>query len=268
MKTSIPYSRVIAVVVGATLWLAAISGGAEPPTRGKKTPETQPARESAESYLVKGKSISASLEKSRSPLAEGGVVLLTEAPGAAEAEWKEDLSVMERILRDAIRRVGDEDAPMAMGIKLTTIGRGSPMYLEGCGAVFSATVAWPLAPAGLAGGANGEVTRPPVSAWERAKRELNGGGAMGQTKGNSSPHVFEQVKVDQLVDSIMRALPEATNIRHLKDNEFVFVTVSGLDGGGNALRLTMKARKSDIDDAARWSMKPQDFRQRVATRIG
>jgi hypothetical protein len=46
------------------------------------------------------------------------------------------------------------------------------------------------------------------------------------------------------------------------------VTISGADDTGNPKRLTLKAKKSDIDDASTGKIKPDEFAKRVAHRIG
>jgi hypothetical protein len=48
----------------------------------------------------------------------------------------------------------------------------------------------------------------------------------------------------------------------------VFVTVSGFDETGLPVRMTLKARKADIDQAAGGKIDADDFKQRVARRIG
>jgi hypothetical protein len=207
---------------------------------------------------------------------DGPVLLLTQQLATnAEAELTEDLQIMDRLLRNAVARADTSagDGPTVMGIRLTAINRGLPLYIEGAGAVFSATVNWPLAPrdgAAPAGRRDGnEKPKTSDSAWERAKRELHGAhmvGAYGKGAAQEPP-AFDQAKVDQLIDSIVKTLPEATNVRHVDADEHLFMTVVGLGEGGAAVRLTLKARKSDIDATAKGSMSPAEFRKRVGTRI-
>jgi hypothetical protein len=84
------------------------------------------------------------------------VVLVTrDLSESALAEMKEDLTVMDKLVRDEIARAGGEDPDRPWGIKLTMVGRFPPMYVEGGGAVFSTAVNFPLAAAG-----GGATTRP------------------------------------------------------------------------------------------------------------
>jgi hypothetical protein len=79
---------------------------------------------------------------------------------------------------------------------------------------------------------------------------------------------FDQGKLDALVDALIKALPEANNIRHLKGGESVFVTITGIDEGGQPVRLTLKAAKADIDAVAEGKLTVEEFAKRITRRIG
>jgi hypothetical protein len=206
----------------------------------------------------------------RTPSPEAPAIISTQPlDAAAQTEWREDLNVMDKILRDEMGRAGVDGGMRAMGIKLTMIGQTAPTYVENCGVIFTSAVNWPLAPSGGASGNKDDRPRAPDSPWERAKRELNG--ATSEPKGRrpeAPPPAFDQAKLDDLVSAIVKVLPQATNFRHLGEQEFVFVTVVGADEGGNPLRLTLKAKKADIDRAARGQVSPPDFAALVTRRIG
>ncbi|MEX2140132.1 MAG: hypothetical protein WD894_12780 [Pirellulales bacterium] len=209
-------------------------------------------------------------------------VIVTQPMSAqVQAEWKEDLSVMDKLLGDEIVRVSGESVPQAMGIRLTLLGHAGSMYLEGCGAVFSYGVNLPLA----AGKGVAKVEQPPnnsVSAWQRAKDEIARGWAdaggqrapLGAPPAIASGHTtfrrtrFDHAKLDELVSAIVRQLAEAKNIRHLREGEFVIVTVAGFDDAGAPVRLTLKVSKSDIGKAANGTLTPQDFKSCIGLRIG
>ena len=198
------------------------------------------------------------------PTADTPAIVTTEAiDETTQSEWKEDLNVMEKLLRDKLSQVSDGGS--AMGIKLMMLGRASPIYVEWCGAIFSASVNFPLAPAGKGSATREARPRDQASAWERARRELKGENSPVQ---GQPPPAFEQAKVDELIDAIVKVLPEATNFRHLKPDEFVFVTVAGVDEDAQPVRLTLKAKKVDIDAAAGGKITAEEFAKRVARRIG
>lgn len=202
-------------------------------------------------------------------------VIVTQTISAkTHAEWKEDLSVMDKLLGDEIVRVSGESVPQAMGIRLTMFGYAAPMYLEGCGAVFSSTVNLPLAAAEKSTPKAEDKSGGLTSAWDRAKSAIAGENRIVDRAPVASgravfpPLKFEQTKVDELVNAILKVLPEGKNIRHLQEDEFIIVTIAGYDDAGAPLRLTLKAKKSDIDRAANGGLTPDDFKARVARRTG
>ena len=199
-------------------------------------------------------------------MSEEPAVLTTEVTDpAVQEQWEEDLRVMDVLLKNATG--GTEGGLTVFGIQ-TSFGRVTPMYVEGAGVVFSLKVGWPLAPSGKEAEADAQRPRERPSAWVTAQRQLKGEGPVRVPGREAPPMVFEQEKLDAYVDAIVRVLPEATNFRHLKDNESVFVTVSGPDESGELVRLTLKVRKSDVDAAARGTLDAPAFRQRVARRVG
>lgn len=208
----------------------------------------------------------------RGPGPDAPVIITTqETDATAAAEWKEDLQVMDKLLRDEVARAGGDD-PRAMGIRLTFIGRSAPLYVEGGGVVFSTAVNFPLAPVGAGSGKKDDRPRDPASKWEQAKREISGYPMPPRLRVDgdetTAPMVFEQAKLDQLVTALAKAMTEAANMRHLKENEAVFVTVQGSDEGGAPVRLTLRAAKADVDAAAGGKLSPEEFAKRVTRRIG
>jgi len=197
---------------------------------------------------------------------QSSIITTETMDAAAQKELREDLAVMDRLVRDEVTRAG-ADAPSAMGIKITMLGQGAPMYVEGAGAVFSATVNWPLAAAGA--GKKDDRPRDPESKWEIAKREIASSNLPRRKGGEpAEPIVFDQARLDALRSALLSVLPEATNIRQLKPTESVIITIQGIDEAGYGVRMTLKASKADVDAAAAGKINADDFAQRVAQRIG
>jgi hypothetical protein len=206
-------------------------------------------------------------------------VLLVTAPmdKPTRDAWKEDMSVMYKLLRDAIETSGANAGSSAMGIRLQSLGRAAPLYVEDCGLIFRVSTNLPLASAGNQSTTQtGPTTR--ASAWELTRRQLSGevdpnlvrkqwssGGQPFALVERSIP--FDQRRVDTMISAVIETLPEASHFRHLKPGEFIFVSISGTDDVGAPRRLTLKAKKSDIDDAASAKLKPEDFKRRVARNI-
>lgn len=206
----------------------------------------------------------------RTTASDAPLVLVTRPiDDSAAAELKEDLTVMDKLVRDEVARAGGEDPQRPWGIKLTMVGRFAPMYVEGGGAVFSAAVNFPLAAAAGGSAQRDAQPREPDSKWIRAKRQITGQGLFEKLPGQPAPPPpFDQAKLDALLSTIFKTLPEATNFRHLAEGDSVFVTIVGTDDAGTPLRMTLKASKADIDAAAAGTIKPEEFAQRVAQRIG
>jgi len=204
----------------------------------------------------------------RGPSDQPTVITTEPIDAAAHKELREDLTVMDKLVREEVSRAG-ADAPSAMGIKLTIVGQSSPMYVEGAGAVFNATVNWPLAPAGATAGKKDDRPRDPESKWEIAKREIASSNLPRRKGGEpAEPIVFDQARLDALRSALLSVLPEATNIRQLKPTESVIITIQGIDEAGYGVRMTLKASKADVDAAAAGKINADDFAQRVAQRIG
>jgi hypothetical protein len=157
-----------------------------------------------------------------------------------------------------------------MGIKIVLLDSPTPMYIEGAGAVIAARINSPLQAAKEAGDNKEEKVGTGSSAWQQAKAELDAGNSRvdGRLLYKKGSGPTPAVKAEDLIDAIVKILPEATNMRTLKPDENVIVTISGVNDTGVAVRLTLKVKKSDIDDAASGKITAEEFKQRVAHRIG
>lgn len=237
------------------------------------------------------------------------LIVTTPMESANRDEWRQDLRIMDNLLRERTVRDDGVAGPEAMGIKLLMTGgqENPPMYLEEYGAVFSYAVNFPLATAKKTEAKKPANEASPDSAWERAKREvegsrngpelaggpptpasdaeyrraaesfqqrygiaMSGGNPYGAAAGFTfaPPTAFDQAKVDALVNGVLSALPEAKNMRHLKESEALVVTISGRDDMGVPMRLTFKAKKADIDQAGTGTLTPEEFKTRVARNLG
>ena len=214
------------------------------------------------------------------------LIITKPMPKEAQADWKDDLNVMDKLLHEATARVTGETVQKAMGIRLMMVGNSAPAYIEDCGAMFNLSVNLTLISTGAAVNKDGATATAP-SEWDRAKREISaksegatwtavggsGGGGFGgggQGEGvfvfdsrGSSPPQFDQLKVDDLINAIARVLPEASHMRHLPPTESIIVSVQGTDDTGAPARLTLKASKADIDDAASGKITRDEFIKRV-----
>jgi hypothetical protein len=170
------------------------------------------------------------------------LILTSETSASKQADLQEDLAIMSKVLDNALSDfgLGSERARTAMGIMLTP---GSApirnLYIEGYGALFTINLNFPLVPPPPQ--PRGEKGAPaPSSAWEQAKRQVNGAAGFDWYVGNSlmnggaqgpqSPgpwETYSKEKVDRLETATLKALKNATNIRGLRPDDSITVCIFG-----------------------------------------
>ncbi len=252
-----------------------------------------------------------STNKRRTVMTDSAPPLVLQFDSAGEktlAAMDEDLAVMTRLLEKAVERGLDEDVPPdKMGIRMwATYGGRSvrALYLEGFGALFTVKVNVPLL-----GSAPAEKKEPEKreSEWEDTRRELRGLPAAGAAETRGTPPVeYDAAQVEALKKELLRTLKNASNIRNLKPNDFVAVTVFGplageaarvglselsrssvavgyggyggsgygdvrrhllVDHGGTqpGTVLTLRVRKSDVDDFANGKLDFDAFQKKATS---
>ena len=245
---------------------------------------------------------------------------------------EEDLGVMSLLLEKGTERsVGQAGPDYKMGIPILMRSDGQStraLYLDGFGALFFLNVNIPLvAPPPVE-----EVKEPKPAAdsdWESAKRELYnqtpgtgawpggalvgmdpemvrryvpgvpGAGTAGAYAVNAAgvmtqpaPPEYDAEQVERLKQELLRALKNATNIRGLKADEFVAVTIFGAEtvvqrtvypnypkganinavgvlteatGKGNT--MTLRAKKADVDAFAKGAMNFEEFQKHATIHV-
>ena len=212
---------------------------------------------------------------------------------AAVAELREDLTVMSKLVNDAV--ADDRDDPSmrrAMGIVVNWLPGNAAtddLYIEDHGVIVQTTVRFPLAPA-----KKEETTKPAEapknSAWESARRELFGG------ENEEADVVFpperreeyDAGRVEALKNNVLKALTHASNFRRLGGDETATVVVrsrvgsrsqivvfKSQDGHGKTQAstnesdstMTIRIKKSDADALAAGKITEDEFRQRAKLAI-
>ncbi len=220
------------------------------------------------------------------------VIASSEMTPPVLAEFKEDLNVMARLVRDAVAGDrGSQATRRAMGIPVIMNWNSfadahttRPLYVDGYGAIFETSVPFPLT------AASGEKTDTQSksnesSAWDAARRELYGhpGDDADLVTDDDAHNTYSPELVEALKRSILKALANAGNFRHLKQNEKITVAVvsreakmwprslSGFPGQqpdssakSPGATLTISIKKSDADDLASGKINESDFRKRAA----
>ena len=193
---------------------------------------------------------------------------------------------MTRLIQKDLERGFAQDGPtMKMGIPIVINSPSRsirPMYIEGFGALFMIKVNFPLIGSGPKERKKPEMT---ASDWDNAKRELSSEQPDPiETVVPANDTDFDAGRVDHLKSALLEGLKNASNIRHLKPEEFVGLTIFGApafmversrSGKSAQLReaalaarqgtvLSIRVRKSDVDAFARQKLSFDEF-QRQAT---
>jgi hypothetical protein len=163
------------------------------------------------------------------------VIHSSEVDAKEQESLEQDLPVMARLLSKSISDNGAHSGYRAMGIDVTFAPGTGPirsMYIEGYGALFMLNVGFPLLPPPHR--TEQQKEKPAEdSAWEQAKHEVYGRPAQARVLTQTqSGEPYDEGKVNQLKDSLLEALKNATNIRGLKSDDFLTVCVFG--GGGSS----------------------------------
>jgi hypothetical protein len=212
------------------------------------------------------------------------------------ANIEEDLSVMYRILSKA-RKQDDSGFRLESFLSGSSGSSVKSMYIEGYGAVFMLNVRFPL----VAPQPAQEQNKPKENTseeWERAKAELSSRNTFELDLERAWSHAmgpagedYDAQKVEDLTVSVLEALKNATHIRNLKADEFVTVAILGAEGTQKRLlvqdenehadgkekrktrveasgprgesTMTIRAKKSDIDDFAKGKVGLDAFRKKA-----
>jgi hypothetical protein len=207
----------------------------------------------------------------------------------------DDLNIMNRIIEKNTGTLGDGGRAygallggpgdiMTPRMLRPLGGRPKPMYIGGYGAVFSLAVDFPLLPP--EGPEPNQVTEKADPTWIEAQRELLDPQAVLRV-GRATVHgrAYRADAVENLRSTLIGLLKHATNIRDLAPDAWLTILVQGgsatwsvygearygpdqmlmlpaARGAGRTL-LTLRARKTDIDQYATGALDAKQFRQRV-----
>lgn len=211
------------------------------------------------------------------------------------ANLEEDLSVMYRILSKARRQ--DESSKLESLFSGASSSSVRSMYIEGYGAIFMMGVRFPLV-APQPSEEPPKLKDATSEEWERAKKEL----FSRNTFEVDVEHIWHKAigpqveeydarKVEELTAGILESLKNAINIRNLKSDEFVTVAVLGAEAnparavvekeergedgkekrktriehtsGRGESTMTIRVKKSDIDDFAKGKLNMEAFRKKA-----
>ncbi len=249
--------------------------------------------------------------RNRWPSQSGGTGQVLVIP-SAEIETKdlltinEDLNVMSRIFETNLQRahmaptggsifVNDRNRNALLSM-LSGRSRSSvqSLYLQGYGVLFLMKVDFPLsAPPQTPQEDGTDRKEEGDKVWERMRQEMYEPERVAKSKTDDKAEKYDPEKVENLRTTLVESLKHASNIRNLKPEESVILTVTG--GGdsagdqtmvmtrrtivvngherviqepasvaaGSPTVLVVRAKKADIDSFAADDLDLDQFRQRV-----
>jgi hypothetical protein len=237
--------------------------------------------------------------------ATGTVLVIPTLEMKAEdlAAITEDMTVMSRIIDSQLENKESRHVWFT-GAMFGQSSMAETMYLQGYGALFLKKVDFPLSPGPtMQEGEEKETTEEGVDpVWEQTKKDIFEPQEDRRRRKERPEEKYDAEKVENLKTNVIKALKHAANIRNLKSDESVILTVTGsgdssvitniaIPGTGQAIVqqkgaksisvvtpalpigsefssptvLIIRARKSDIDSFAKGDLDLDTFRQHVQT---
>ena len=134
------------------------------------------------------------------------------------------------------------------------------LYLQGYGVLFLMKVDFPLSPSKPAQEPDEtEKEQDGDEVWRNMRLRLYEPEKLSKRKDDSAAK-YDAEKVENLKTTVINALKHASNIRSLKPDESVILTITG---SGTSAVLTIRVKKSDTDSFSKGDLDLEQFRQRV-----
>ena len=165
----------------------------------------------------------------------------------------EDMSVMSRILDKKLDLFpgGMFRGGYGSGLNFSFFGSTGAdsteaIFLQGYGALFLMKVNFPLSPPAEV--EKEKIEEPADPIWEETKREIYAPEDVGRHRRVPAAK-YDVEKVEDLKRKLIKALKHAANIRNLKPDESIIITVTGEgDQVSGTIRLLIKQSTIDADD--------------------
>jgi hypothetical protein len=218
------------------------------------------------------------------------VVRSTTTDEKSTAQLQEDLAVMARIIEKAAAEYKD-DQEQAAGIPIVALAGGRqvrPIYLEDYGVLFTLTVNIPLRAEPSAPTTEADEVKLANAEWTEARNELFGDRRPSR-RDKPGRREYNAELIEEFRESLVEALRNAGNIRHLSANDWITLVVRGRgaedevnhlvdmyltppsppaeERTDEASTLVLRVKKSDADLYAQKKLNDEAFAQKVSITI-
>jgi hypothetical protein len=221
------------------------------------------------------------------------IIRTSKVAGNTTTQLQEDLAVMSRVLeKTAADHLGGEPAKFVAGITILALpgNRGArTMYLEDYGAIFTLNVNVPLKGELKSDEPESKEPKAASEEWEEARNEIFGQRRGWSRKEKHMRREFDPKLIEEFRNSVIESLRNASNIRNLKENDWITVIIQGRetpdhDGfmgfdargverdrvlfpppdEGQESTVVVRVRKSDVDDFAKKKGGLEEFKRKVS----
>ena len=145
-------------------------------------------------------------------------------------------------------------------------GRGTKgIYLDGYGALFLIQVDFPLMAPPQAEEKEKQIEAPGDPVWRQAEQEIYSPEKVSKMgKEADSAKEYDEEKVKDLKRKLVKSLKHTANIRSLKADESIIISVKGHHSASNPPKvLIIRVKKSDLDAFTKGELDSDKFGQKV-----
>lgn len=145
-------------------------------------------------------------------------------------------------------------------------GRGTKgIYLDGYGALFLIQVDFPLIAPLQAEEKEKQIEAPGDPVWRQAEQEIYSPEKISKMgKEADSAKEYDEEKVKDLKRKLVKSLKHTANIRSLKADESIIISVKGHHSASNPPKvLIIRVKKSDLDAFTKGELDSDKFGQKV-----
>jgi len=143
--------------------------------------------------------------------------------------------------------------------------RTKGIYLDGYGALFLIEVDFPLTAPPQAEEKEKQIEEPGDPVWRQAEQEIYSPEKLKKKeKEADSAKEYDAEKVEDLKRKLVKSLKYTANIRSLKADESIIISVRGHHSAANPTKvLIIRVKKSDVDAFAQGELDSGKFGQKV-----